>query len=285
MSYFTKENGEYKVGKITAHIIGGLFIFILLFSSFGTVPAGSRGVKTRFSAVVGTVEQGLFFKLPFIESVKKMEVKTRTINYDKNGNEGDSSESSQLFAASKDLQDVQIAVIVNYHIDPTKVDLIYSQYSSVRNFESNVIEPIVRETVKSLSAQYTAEELVTKRAEYADKVTSLMAARFTEKYAVMERFNVTNFEFSKSFTQSIEAKVTAEQNALAAKNKLEQVKFEAQQKIETAKAEAEAIRIQAQAIENQGGVGYVNLKAVEKWNGQLPVQMIPNATLPFINLK
>lgn len=270
--------------KLIKYSVIGLFVVVLIFSTFGTISAGERGVKTRNGAVVGTIDPGLYFKLPFIESVETMEVKTRTVNYDKNGKEGDSVESSQLSGASKDLQDVWIGVVVNYHISADKVANIYSQYRSVDNYEANVIEPIIREVVKSTSAQYTAEELVTKRAEYGDKVNATLATRFTEKDAILERFSVTNFEFSNAFTQAIEAKVTATQNAEAAKNKLEQVKFEAQQQIEKAKAEAESIRIQAQAINSQGGADYVQLKAIEKWNGLLPTQMIPGSTVPFINL-
>ena len=177
-----------------------------------------------------------------------------------------------------------IGVVVNYHINPLKVESIFAQYSSVNNYQTNVIEPVIREVVKSTSAKYTAEELVTKRAEFSDRVNTLLTEQFTSKDAILERFSVTNFEFSKAFSQAIEAKVTATQNAEAAKNKLEQIKFEAQQTIEKAKAEAEAIRIQAQAINSQGGADFVALKAVEKWNGQLPIQMIPGQSVPFINV-
>lgn len=263
---------------MSAFIIG----ISLLFMTFGTVGAGERGVKTRLGAIVGTVEPGLYFKLPLVEKVTKLEVKTRTVNYDKNGSEGDEAGFSSLSGASKDLQDVSIGVMVNYHIDPSKVEEIYSQYRSVDNFEVNVIEPIIREVVKSTSAQYTAEELVTKRAEYGDKVNLTLADRFITKNALLERFSVTNFEFSKAFTQAIEAKVTAVQNAEAAKNKLEQVKFEAQQTIETAKATAESIRIQAQAITQQGGAEYVRLKLAEKWDGKLPATMLPDSSIPFL---
>lgn len=275
--------------KLTAKIIGygitALIIFLFLFSSIGTIGAGERGVKTRFGAIVGLIPQGLYFKLPFVESVHTMEVKTRTINYDKNGKEGDDIDTSQLFGASSDLQDVLIGVVVNYHIDPTKVTDIYAQYSSVENYESNVIEPIIREVVKSTSAQYTAEELVTKRTEYSDKVNVALATRFTSKNAILERFSVTNFEFSKSFTQAIEAKVTATQNAEAAKNKLEQIKYEAQQTIAKAQADAEAIKIKAAAITQQGGHDYVQLQAIDKWNGILPAQFVPGSAIPFLDLK
>ena len=284
---FTAE--EAKMVKFVAKIIGsvivGIFLLTIIFGSFGTIKAGERGVKTRFNAVVGTVQQGLYFKLPIIEKVHRMSVKTLTINYDRGGDNGDTKQTdTNLFGASKDLQDVSIGVVVNYHIDATKVEQIFIQYSSVENYQANVIEPMIREIVKSTSAQYAAEELVTKRAEFSDKVNALLATQFTNKDAILERFSVTNFEFSRAFSQAIEAKVTAVQNAEAQKNKLEQVKYEAAQTIATATAEAERIRIQANAINSQGGADYVNSKAIEKWNGQLPIQMIPGSTVPFINL-
>lgn len=281
---YLKSDGKLNVWKIVRHSVYLLVALVIIFGSFGTISAGERGVKTRLNAVVGTVQPGLYFKLPIIDNVAVMDVRTRTINYDKNGAEGDASDTSQLFGASKDLQDVKIGVIVNYHINPIRVEEIYSQYSSVENYEVNVVEPIVRETVKSTSAQYTAEELVTKRAEYSDKVNSTLTERFVSKDSILEKFNVTNFEFSRAFTESIEKKVTAVQDAEAAKNKLEQIKFEAQQTVETAKAEAESIRIQAQAINSQGGADYVQLQAITKWDGHLPNQMIPGGTVPFINL-
>jgi prohibitin 2 len=281
---YTTANGEPKVAKIVAHAVLALIAIILFFGTFGSVASGEIGIRTQFGKVTGIVNQGLYFKIPFIEHVQILDTKTRTINYDKNGNEGDSKDSSSLTGASKDLQDVSIGVMVNYRLDAQKAENIFNQYRTNENFESNVIEPIIRETVKSVSAQYTAEELVTKRLEYSDKVTALLSERFLSKDSILERFSITNFEFSKAFSQAIEAKVTAVQTAEAAKNKLEQVKFEAQQTVEKAKAEAQAIQIQAQAINSQGGADYVALQAIAKWNGQLPIQMIPGSSVPFINV-
>lgn len=258
---------EVNIRKIIIRSVIAVVALTLVWGSFGTVSAGERGIKTRFNNVIGVVQPGLYFKIPFIDKVNLIEVKTRTINYDKNGSEGDSVDTSQLFGASKDLQDVFIGVVVNYHINPENVDTIFSQYSSTENYETNAIEPIIREVVKSTSAQYTAEELVTKRAEFSDRVNATLNERLASKSAVLERFSVTNFEFSKAFSAAIEAKVTAVQNAEAAKNKLVQVQFEAEQRIATAEAEAQAIKIQADAINSQGGSDYVSLKAVEKWNG------------------
>lgn len=254
-----------------------LVVLVLVFSSFGTVSAGERGIKTRFSAIVGVVQPGLYFKLPLIERVNIMDVQTQTVLYER---------EDPLFAASKDLQDVKIATVVNYHIDPTKVDVIFRQYGRTEAYEERVVRPIVRDTVKAIASQYTAEELVTRRADLNDKITVALTSLLATKDAVVERVNITNFEFSTSFTAAIEAKVTAVQNAEAAKNKLEQVKFEAQQTIETAKATAEAQRIQAQSLAAQGGADYVALKAIEKWDGHYPTTyMGPAGNIPLINIK
>lgn len=279
-------NPTKSFGGFIAFLVFGVMALILMFSSFGTIAAGQAGVKTRLGPVVKVMEPGFYMKTPFIESVHKMSVKTLTIRME-NTEDGRLS----LASASKDLQDVSIGVVVNYHIDATKVGNIYQQYNSVANFESNVIEPAIRKIIKETSAQYTAEELVTKRAEFASAVNKTLAENFTTKDAVLEEVNITNLEFSSSFTKAIEEKVTAEQSALAAKNKLEQIKFEAEQTVVTAKAEAEAQTIKARALESSGGKQVVELEAikvqraaVEKWNGVLPTQMIPGSTVPFINL-
>jgi len=271
----TKEKDSYgdirvvetpRIGKIIFSVLSALIFLIVVFGSFGTVNPGERGVKVRLGEVTGVIEPGLYVKVPVIETVHKMDVKTRTIDYDKDGDEGDKKNTgANLFGASKDLQDVEIGVVVNYHIDANKVDFIYSQFKNVDTYESTIIEPIIRELVKSTSAEYTAEEMVTKRAEFGDKVNKLLNDRMSSKDAILERFSVTNFQFSEAFTQSIEAKVTAVQNAEAARNKLEQVKFEAQQTVETAKAKAESIKIQAEAVTSQGGSDYVKLQWISAW--------------------
>lgn len=234
----------------------GLIALIIILGSFGTIDAGERGVKVRLGNVVGTVDPGLYFKLPFIEHIKTVDVRTQAVIYER---------ENPLTAASSDLQDVNVATVTNYHVDPTRVMELYKQYQTLENHENIVIRPIVRDTVKAVSAEYTAGELVTKRAEFASKVASLLNERLSGKFIVVEQSNITDIKFSEEFSKAIEAKVTAIQNADASKNKLEQVKYEAQQQIETAKAQAESIKIQAQAITSQGGADYVKLQWIEAW--------------------
>lgn len=275
--------------KIIARIVGiavvSLILLITLFSVFVTIPTGELGVKTRVGRVVGVMEPGMHAKAPFIEKVEKINVRTQVIKNEHFVNEkGQVVSDNALAAASKDLQDVKVSTVVNYRIDQAKVQDIYTQYRTEGAFEESVVKPIIKEVVKSITANYTAEELVTKRNELNTAIIDTLSAKFTDKMAVFEQGNVTNIEFSQSFTEAIERKVTAEQDALAAKNKLAQTEYEAQQQVVTAKATAEAQRIQSQSLAAQGGEDFVNLKAIEKWNGVLPVQMIPGSTVPFINL-
>ncbi len=138
--------------------------------------------------------------------------------------------------------------------------------------------------MKANTAKYTAEQLITKREDVRAGIIALLTDKMKPFGVTVDAVNITNFDFSPQFNTAIEAKVTAEQNALAAKNKLDQVQYEAQQRVAQADGEAKAIAIQAQAINSQGGASYVQLKAIEKWDGKLPTQFIPGQSVPFLNL-
>ena len=270
------------ITKWAAAGLSAVVILSVIFGSFVIIGPGKRGVIVQFGKVSDRVMgEGLNFKMPIRDNIVIINVQTETVQFDNKLDKGDNTEKSSMFCATKDLQDVQIAIIVNYHLDASKVNKTYQQYGST--YQVNIIEPIIREVIKSQAALYTAEELVTKRAEFSDKVSAMLSEKIGSKDSVFERLNITNFQFSDSFSKAIEAKVTAEQNALAAKNKLEQVKFEADQRVAEAKGEAEAIKIQANAIQAQGGKEYVSLKWVEKWNGVLPTTILGDS-VPMINL-
>lgn len=248
-----------RIGKIIGTILLLSLGLLTLLNTIGTVQAGERGVKTRLGAVVGTIQPGFYAKMPFIEYVTKMDVRTQSLT---------ATGEAPLAAASYDLQDTKLAIVVNYHIEPTTVENIYQQYGSANTYYHNVVEPLIIATIKATASQYTAAEQIQQRLEMSAKALTALNTAFEGKNVAIEKADITNVEFSQSFTQSIEAKVTAVQNAETAKNNLEKIKFEAQQTIETAKAQAEAIRIQAQAINSQGGADYVELQRIQKWTGE-----------------
>jgi regulator of protease activity HflC (stomatin/prohibitin superfamily) len=143
-----------------------------------------------------------------------------------------------------------------------------------------IIDPVIQEAVKSGMARFTAEELITKRPEVKEVIEGIMSETLNKRGIRVIDFNIVNFNFSAAFDNAIEAKVTAEQEALAAKNKLEQIKFEAQQAVESAKGRAEAIEIEAKALRNSPDI--LELRAIEKWNGVLP--QVTGESVPFVNL-
>ncbi len=245
-------------------------ILLLLFNPITFVGAGERGVVLRFGAVSDkTFDEGLNWKVPFVERVKKMDVTTQ-------------KEEQEASAASKDLQIVKTSVAVNYHLDPSKVNTIYQTLK--RDYKARVIEPTIEEYIKKTTSKYTAEELVTRRDEVKEDLKVGITSSLATSGIIVDDIFITNFEFSAQFDKAIESKVTAEQDAFRAENDLKRVKFEAEQRVAEATAEAEAIKIQASAITSQGGEDYVQLQAIKKWNGILPTSMIPGGTVPFINL-
>lgn len=269
MGYFMNSDGEVKEVKILAHIViavVALFTLVLQFP-FGTIGAGERGVRLRFGAVTEHVlGEGLYTRVPFVEFVKKIDV---TIQ----------KEQVDADAASKDLQSVTSTIALNYHLEPSRVATIYQEVR--REYGSRIIDPALQESVKAATSEYTAEELITKRPEVREEIKRLLKEKLEPRGILIDEFNIVNFSFSKSFNEAIEAKVTAEQQALAAKNKLEQIKFEAEQKVAEAKGKAEAIRIESSALQSNPQI--LELRAIEKWSGVLP--QVTGGSVPFINIK
>lgn len=261
---------DERIAKRIFIFIGIVVLLLVLFGSFYIIQAGERGVLLTFGKPNSIAQtEGLHFKIPLAQTIIKMDIKTQKYVVEKAG------------AASSDLQTVTTDVTVNYFISPDTVPELYTKVGT--NYEDKIIQPAVLEIVKAVTAQYTAEELITKRPEVKEKIDTLLRDRLAQFNINVQTVSITNFDFSESFNNAIEAKVTAEQNALAAKNKLAQVEYEAQQRVAQAEGEARAIQIQADAIRSQGGEAYVQLQSIKQWDGHLPLIMSSN-TMPFINM-
>lgn len=244
-----------------------LFITLLALLPFTVVNAGHRGVVTQFGTVSDKVlDEGFHWISPF-DQVKEIDVRTQRYEVVSS-------------AASKDLQSVSATVVMNYNLKADEVNTLYQEIGL--NYGESIITPAIQEAVKASTAKYTAEELITKREEVKDVMVTILRERLSSNFITVSDVSITNFEFSKSFNEAIEAKVTAEQDALASKNKLAQTEYEAQQTVVKAQAEAESLRIQAAALKDNQDL--VALEAVRKWNGVLPSYMLGDS-VPFLNLK
>jgi len=262
----------------TSKLIAGVGLVIILFIVWGmfttTISAGERAVVLRMGKVDRVLEPGFHFKMPFVEDIEKLEVRTVKIEVGAD-------------AASKDLQTVTTTIALNYNLKADMVDSLWEEIG--KSYKSRIIDPAIQESVKAATAMFTAEELITKRPEVKDQIKIGLSERLGENFINVGDVSIVDFIFSESFNAAIEAKVTAEQSALEAQNKLKQVEFEAAQKVATATAEAESVRLQAQALSQNAQ--YIELKRLdylmavaEKWNGVLPINFVPGSTIPFLQI-
>ncbi|MFC1916158.1 prohibitin family protein [Chloroflexota bacterium] len=214
-------------GGRVASIIGVIIIVIsIIVGSFATIPAGHRGVVIRFSAVTGTIlNEGLQMKLPFVDSVVKMSVQTEKYE-------------TGAASASRDLQDVNTTIALNWRLDPSMSAEVYRTLGL--EFIDRIAAPAVQETIKQVTAKYIAEDLILKREAVKDEIQENLSNRLLERGIITETVSITEFRFSATFVAAIEAKVAAEQAVWESINKLERVKVEAQQAQAQAKGEADA---------------------------------------------
>jgi len=257
---------DVKVGKLVSKIALSLIAIVFIFSAFGTIGAGERGILLQFGAVQNKVfGEGLYFKIPFIQNIVKIDVKIQ-------------KDEVPASASSKDLQVVTSRIALNYHLDPGAVNQIWQDVG--KNYNTRIIAPSIQEAVKAVTARFTAEELITKREEVKDQIKINLAERLLERFIIVDEFNIIDFEFSPAFNEAIEAKVKAEQLKLKADRDLERIKIEKEQMIAAAQGKAEAIRIEAQALRQNAQV--VELRWIEKWNGEVPTYW--GEASPFIGI-
>ena len=246
---------DFKQGTKAAPVFLILLLLLIVYASAFTVQSGTRKLVFSAGKLTAVAGEGLHFKIPVYQTVKSVPITTLKT-------------AEEAEAASSDLQVVHAAITINYHFDQTKLAEIYMQTHF--DVEDRIIKPRIQETLKAVSAKHTAEDLIVNRATAKQEIDNILKGDLARYHIIVEDVQLTHFQFSPEFNRAIEAKQTEAQNALKAKNILERTKIESEQRIAQAKGEAEAIRIQAEAIRSQGGAEYVQLKWIEKWNGEPP---------------
>jgi len=253
-------------------IIGAVVVLIFVLKPWVQIGAGERGIVQNFGAVQDKVlDEGIHLKIPIVQTVIIMDVKIQKVITD-------------AASSSSDLQDVAMSVALNYHVIPDEANLVYQTIGL--QFKERIIDPAIQEVMKAVSARYTAEELITKRPAVSSEMKEAIKSRLIESNIAVDAFSIMDFSFSQTFTDAIEAKQTAEQNALKAKRDLDRIKVEAEQTIAAATAEAEALRLQKMNISPdliELRKIEANLKAIEKWNGILP-EVTGAGAIPFIGV-
>lgn len=253
MSYeITMNTGKIKI--IFIAVIAIAVIAVMGAASVQIVPAGYRGVLLHWSAVdtSQSMSEGLHFVTPFQDQIVPIEVRTLKYEADAGG-------------ASKDLQDVKTKVAVNYRVDPNLVQKLYKEIGP--SYESRIIQPAIYETVKQVTAKYNAAELVTERPKVKFDIETEIKARLANYDLISDQISITDFAFSPEFTQSIEQKVVAEQNAQKAVNDLQRIKVEAEQVQAQAIGQSKAIETINTALANNPN--YLEWMKIENLNKRI----------------
>lgn len=261
-------NNIFTVTRAFALLVVGAGVGVAM-GSFVVVSAGHQGVQVTLGEVnMQTLNEGLHFVNP-MSNVNEVSVRVTK------------AELANANAGTKDLQIVHTNIVVNYRLDGAKVAHVYKEFGL--ELEDKILLPAVNESFKAVTAHYNSEELVTKRDEVSHAIHQQLQDKVAKYGLIVSEISLVNFGFSADYQAAIEQKVIATQQKLKAEQDLARIQVEAEQNIAKAKGEAESIRIQAQAIQNQGGKDYVQLKAIEQWDGKLPTMMLGNTT-PMINL-
>jgi len=271
MQFFTRDtsggynngdiNGIARAGKMILAVIGViLFLFLFCIRSVG---AGQVGIITRFGEVNRTQASGIAVKLPWpIERLVKMDIRVQ-------------KEEQESAAATGDLQDVKATLALNYALEGSEALKVFKELGT--DYKNRIVIPAVQESFKAASAGYTAQQLITQRAEVKGKAFEVIKDRL-EKYGIrVVDLNITNFQFSAEFNAAIEAVQVANQNVAKARQELETTKVEAEKTVAAATAAAEAQRLQQQTLTPE----LLQKQAIEKWNGVLPVYSGANGGLFF----
>ena len=248
-------------------VIAGLAAVFVAVNSFTIVPAGHTGVTLTLGEVSSNpLSEGFHVKAPFIQTVEKMSNKIQVYE-------------TPASAVSKDLQTVNSKIAVNYRLVTDKSPDMYKNVGV--DYQTILITPVVQECMKSATAKYNAEQLITERESVSNEVKTALDNKLNTYGIYIEKFNIVNFDFSPEFNTAIEAKQVAEQNLLKTKTEQEQAKViaktEAEKKVIAANAEAEAILAQAQAqadanklLEESLSNKVIAYEQIQKWNGVMP---------------
>lgn len=279
------------IGSIVA-AIAGIVLLCVFFGSWYTIDETERGVLLRNGALVGVIEPGLSFKTPFIESVRLISVQSQVTAYE------------DLQAYSKDQQSAQLKVSVSWHIAPSDVAKVYTQFKDLEGIRDRMISRQVPTQVENVFGKFNAVAAVQNRVQLVNDISTAIKATITGP-VIIDSVQVENIDFSDAYEKAIEARMAAEVQVKTREQQLATEQVQAQIRVTQAqaeadsqvaqakanalatelrgKAEAEAIKARAQALASNQNL--VELTKAERWNGVLPTTVLPNGALPFIDIK
>ncbi len=279
--------------NIPLKTIGTIIVaLIILTSAVYTVNEGHIGIVKRFSEAKEQVNPGLHFKVPFIDSVEEIEVRTR-------------KNEERMASSTKEQMPVTISVSVNWTVDKTAALELFRQYGGLSQFESRILDPRFRSATKDVIPRFDAEKLIQDRATAIQAIEANLIEEMKEFPVTVDNIQIENIQLPAKYLTSIETKQTEKNLAAAEEHKLARQNLEAQRDVNTAKAKADGIRAvaiaEAEAIRIKGlaeaeaitakakALGnnplIVKLTEAQNWDGKLPATMLGGENMPILDLR
>lgn len=284
-----------EVTKTGMTILGALtviFVLALIGGSWYTIDQGERGVILRNGAVTGTAEPGLGFKIPLIDTIKRITIQSKARVY------------KDIATYSRDQQPADITLSVNYRLPADQVAQIYAEYGGEDGLVDRLIDRRVFEQVKNVFGQFNAVTAIQERARLNAETQEAIRSSIHGP-VLIDSVQIENIDFSDAYESSIEARMLAEVEVQKLRQNAEREKVQAEIVVTQATAVAAGVRLKAQAdadatrlageaeadaIKAKGAAlrdnpTLIDLTAAERWNGALPQTMVPGGAVPFIDVK
>lgn len=212
--------------------LAGVTMFLACTS---TVPTGHTGILTTFGRVEDvSLGNGLNFHKPW-QNVVTMTNKEQKF-----------TEANVSF--SKDLQEVTYTYTVKYNLLPNAAPKIYKTVGE--NYFDILVKPQVNNSVKVAFGKREAEEMTENRSAIQAEINESVSI-YAKNYGIEASVFLDDFDFTDAYTNAIEAKQVAEQEALRDKT---------QQQMETERTKQLAERTKIQA-ENDAAIRKINADA------------------------
>lgn len=267
-SAYTRDKGAFmkRLRWMIAIPIAAILAVTVLIAGIQIIDSTEIGVVRTWGQINKEIDAGFNIINPISDSVEKYDLRVHV-------------RSADFASYTKDAQPVSASIEYQYKLRPEEVMTVAKEYGTYEVLEEK-IAGVVEEKVKSVFAEFSAMPLLERRstlsAEVLDSLRDLEDLYHIQFTAAV----VNNIDFSDAFEASVEAKMTAEQDALRAEQekrsaivKAEQAKevaaINAEAAITQANGEAEAMRIIREALQNMPET-YIQQLWIEKWDGKLP---------------
>lgn len=240
----------------------------LLSTFFVVVPVGERGVLLRLGAVQPRVlDEGVHLIVPGVQAVKTLSVRLQ-------------SHLQKSEAATRDLQDVSLDLAVRWHLSPDRLPMVYERLGDPSAIVDKVLEPGVEDALKTVVATLTAEQLITERDAFRERLETLLRERLAPFDVVLDGIDLVQLDFSPRFRAAVEAKQVAEQDARRAAYEAITAQRQAAARVYRAEGEAKSQELLQATLTPE----ILQHEALERWNGHLPLVMGNDAT-PLLDFK